>query len=327
MSFQCVSCGREVFNDGSDRRPPWCPSCGGNLATLTPVGAAAAQTGQTWPRVHEPAPLASGALALADTVHVPADQERQPLQLDELGEPERVFHGSILGRLACWFGCLACFGLAGAIAFGVLHQPNKSLQAGLGLVAVFTIGGFACVYMALTLGELSYLVFRDALVWRRGNDAKVIAWNQVRDIFQTVHPAWKKYRIVASKGVDLTLNENVSNAQALGEMIEEKVTAERLPSSVADLEEGRTVRFGPLGVNRAGLCFDGESAGWGEVSLSLGLNHEPVMGSMVSNLVHLHVYSPARTKADKVELGKIPNFRLFTELVRHVAPQCLPPDV
>jgi hypothetical protein len=244
-----------------------------------------------------------------------------------LGEPERVFHGSIVGRIACGIGCLVCFGLAGAICYAVLHQPNKSPQAGLGLAALFALGGSACLYMVLTLGELSCLVFRDALVWKRGKDAQVIPWDHVRDIFQTLHPVWKKYRLTARNGFDLTLNENIGNARALGELIEEKVTAHRLPAALADLEAGKAIRFGPLGVSHAGLSFDGESAVWGEVSLSLGLNPETVRGSMVSNLFHLHIHSRARAKSHKVEIGQIPNFRLFTELVRHVAPQCLPPDM
>jgi hypothetical protein len=230
-------------------------------------------------------------------------------------------------RLVCWLCCLVCFGLAGAIGYGVLHQPHKKPHAGLALMGLAAVGGFASLYLALTLGEVSYLVFRDALVRRRGKDAQIVPWDQIRQVNQTVHPAWKKYQIVTRKGFDLELTANIANYLALGDLVEERVVAHLLPEALAELEAGRSVRFGPLDVNRGGLSFDGLSCGWSQVSLSIGLNMEPVSGQVYSNLVHLHVHSPVRTKAYKVEIGKVANFRLFVELVRHVGPHCLPPGV
>jgi hypothetical protein len=42
--------------------------------------------------------------------------------------------------------------------------------------------------------------------------------------------------------------------------------------------------------------------------------------------MHLFVYSPV-AKTFKVEINKVPNFRLFIELVRQIWPPSLPPGV
>lgn len=100
-----------------------------------------------------------------------------------------------------------------------------------------------------------------------------------------------------------------------------------LPSALASLEAGRTVPFGPLGVNGGGLCFDGLSCAWSQVTLAIGLDPERLTGPKRSDLVYLQVHSAVRTKSYKVDIGDIPNFGLFLALVRLGGPQCLPPGV
>jgi hypothetical protein len=329
MSVQCVSCRREFFT-GPDKRPlPWCPSCGGNLKPqVEPVPAlAAANPSAPSPAAgHEPEPVPVAASALP--VQEPVSRPNAPVpRLDELGTPERVFRASIWRRLVCWISALVCFGLAAAIGYGVLHQPHKNPQSGLMLMGLMALGGIASFYFALTLGELSYLVFHDALVRRRGGESTVVPWDRIWAVYVTIHPAWKKYQVVIGKGKDFELSGDTANYRALGDLIEQKLLASRLPQALADLEAGKTVGFGPLTVHRAGLGFDCHSCPWSQVSLNVGLNPEPVIGTTYSNLVHLHVHSPVLTKAYKVEIGDIPNFPLFLALVRNSWPECLSPGM
>ncbi len=329
MSRQCASCKREVFPGPDYRMPPWCPSCGGDLKDRV-EGASAVAVAET----AEPSGLDGQdpeSLRSSPPETPPAESFALPLQpplrLDELGAPEQVFRGSMGRRLVCWVVCLVCFGLAAAIGYGVLHQPNKNPQSGLALMGLAAVGGVGCLYRALTLGELSYIVYRDALVQQNGNDSRIIPWDQIREVYQTLHPAWKKYELLTRGRSPIEITANIANYQTLGGLIEEQVVARRLPRVLAELEAGGTARFGPLEVSRGGMGFDGHSCGWSQISLNIGLNPEPVAGQTYSNLMHLHVHSPVRTRAYKVEISSIPNFCVFLEVVRRYGPQCLPPEL
>jgi hypothetical protein len=244
-----------------------------------------------------------------------------------MGVPERVFRGSGWGRLAGWLCCLVCFGLAAAIGYGVAHQPDKPPHAGLALIGLAGIGGFVSLYVALTLGRLTYLVFPDALVQRRGRHVRIVPWDDIREVYQEVHASWKRYQIFTQASV-IEVTSNVGNYCALGDLVGKKVAENLLPAALSDLEAGRTVPFGPLAANAGALCFDGLSCPWSQVVLATGLDMERVVGRPVrSDLVYLHVHSSARPKAYKVDLGDIPNFHLFIELARCRWPQCLPPGV
>jgi hypothetical protein len=267
-------------------------------------------------------PSAEAAQAVVEPV---ARERVAVLRLEDLGTPDEVYQGSVFRQIVSWALCLMCLGLAGCIGYGVLKQPLKSPAAGLSLIGMFTLAALACLYYALKLRELSYLVFPEALVEKRGSQTQIIPWDKIREIYQTVHPAWKNYRIVTRKGCGIEFTGNIHNYRTLGDRIEEKVLQILLPAALADVEQGKTLRLGPLTVRQSALQFDGRTSAWNQTTMSVGLNLEPDSLNRRSRLMHLHVYSPERSKAFKVELGKIPNFRLLIELVRHNWPHTLPP--
>jgi len=66
---------------------------------------------------------------------------------------------------------------------------------------------------------------------------------------------------------------------------------------------------------------NGEHVPWHHIgTFTFGLDPRPIKGStsMQSNMIHLSV-----TPSHRVEMGEIPNYRLFEELVRRLHPTCL----
>ena len=88
-----------------------------------------------------------------------------------------------------------------------------------------------------------------------------------------------------------------------------------LPAACHELESGRDVRFGPLWVNQAGVLVDGYLEPWHRIGvLTFGRRPNPPRGtSRVSNMMHL------RLGTSWVEVGDIPNYRLFEELARRLS--------
>jgi len=326
MSAQCASCGRDVSHNHENRLPPWCPHCGGDVRPKEAAVLVAAQASQSQPASFDRAPRAWEARPAAPQPALPEDAGPVP-PIDDLGEPEQIYRGSGWRRLVGWGLALVCFGLVAAIGYGVLNQPDKNPAGGIGLMVLFAAGGFGCVYMALTIGGLSYLVFPGALVQRRGGQSTVIPWSHIREVTQTIHVLWKKYRIRARGGVDIHLTADIKNHVALGSKIEEKLVEHLLPDALAQLDAGETIQFGALGVNRAGLYVENEQSPWPHTALSIGLQMDRVNDPTHAKLMYLHVYTQARAKSFKVEVGQIPNFCLLLELVRQNAPQCLPVEL
>jgi len=323
MSAQCASCGRDVSHNHENRLPPWCPHCGGDLKPKEAAVLVGAQMSQSPSGSLDRAPSAWEARPAAPQVPTVEDAGPVP-HLDDLGDPEAAFRGSGWRRLLAWGLALVCFGLVAAIGYGVLHQPDKNPAGGIGLMVLFAAGGFGCAYMALTLGGLSYLVYPRALVQRRGGQSTVIPWSHIREVTQTIHVLWKKYRIRARGGIDIQLTGDIKNHVTLGSKIEEKVVECLLPGALAQLDAGETIQFGALGVNRAGIYAENELSPWPHTALSIGLQMDRVNDPTHAKLMYLHVYTHGRAKSFKVEVGQIPNFCLLLELVRQNAPQCLP---
>jgi membrane protein YdbS with pleckstrin-like domain len=300
-------------------------------AAPAPALAAAESSGAAWPAesARHTLPPAEAAPTTKDSPPLapPVVPERvSPLRLEDLGTADEIYPGSTFRQLLSCVLFVVCLGIAGCAAYAVVNQPNKNPLPALTVIGMFTFAGLACLWYALKLRELSYLVFPDALVEKHGSETQIIPWDKIREVHQTMHPAWKNYRLVTRKGFDIEFTGNVKNYRALGDRIEEKVVQKLLPAALVEVEQGKSLRFGPLTVSRAALQFDGHTAGWNQVSMVVGLNHERDQLNRRSQLMHLFVHSPVRSKAFKVEVGKIPNYCLLIELVRRNWPQCLPPE-
>src|SRR5262245_47559778 len=182
MAQQCSSCKRAVLPNNEGRMPPWCPFCGADMKAKPVVAPVVPAVGNA-PALSRPIAVERGSVRESPPPQRrPA--EKRPIAVDTSGPPEQIYRGSGWRRLVAWLVSFACFGLAGAIVYGVMHQPNKNPQSGMLLAGFFALGGLLALYVALTLGELSYLVFRDRLVEKRGRDERSVRWDQILEIYR-----------------------------------------------------------------------------------------------------------------------------------------------
>jgi hypothetical protein len=321
MAIECKKCPYIVSVAPGERAPPWCPRCGADLKAATPalVGAAVVESAG----FADGSSAAPGRRPVDDNSPEPAARLTPSLPGEEpLGPsdtPEEIFTGKLLWQVLAVGCALVCFGIV-AVAVSQLIQPKKPPQMGMyGCLGLFAIGGLVMVYVAYRLFGQKYAVYSDRLVEWQCFKPTSFRWDQIREVFQLAHPAWTKYRVVTRTGRTFTLSGEINDHKRLGEWIAGRVAAQLLPAAWSELEAGRDVGFGPLRVNRAGVVVDGQLEPWHRIGvLALGLNPNPKKGtSLVSNMLHL------RLGSSWVELGDIPNYRLFAQLAHRLFPVCI----
>jgi hypothetical protein len=222
-----------------------------------------------------------------------------------------------------------CFAFAGLMGYVFAQQIGKNSQSALYLAGLALIGGFVGLYLALSMAELSYVVFADAFVEKRGSEAKIIRWEDVREVYETFHVTWRSFRVVARKGIDITLTPNTKGHVELGQRIEQELMAKRSAEFKAELDRGGIVRFGPLGYSHNALHLETVTSPWHQTTMNIRLDPDRQVPESAnqSNFLYLFVYTQVQTKALKLEIDKIPNFGLFLELVRQEWPRCLPAEI
>src|SRR5581483_3712609 len=237
-------CKRHIL-ETDNRLPPWCQACGADLKGATAVAVAEPPRPAPAAFAPRPAPVA----ALESRVEGPP---LRPDDADALGPPERVYRGSVVRQLLCWFGSLIGVAFLALIGYVTVHPPKTPVSdaAFYGLSALGLTGAVGGAYFALKFRGLSYAVYGDALVRRDGGETTIIRWEHVRQVFEKVHPAWISYRVVA-RGGDFELTGDVAGHRALGETIELRAMEHQLPAALRELDEGRAVSFGPLAVGKA----------------------------------------------------------------------------
>jgi Family of unknown function (DUF6585) len=325
MSLQCSKCPYVVTVSPGEKRPPWCPRCGADLkeAAPAPVPVAApaiANSAAVPSSSHARSDMPVACEAPSTPPPVPLDALMASAPVDDVGvSPE----GELFGPKPLWpavgaLCAIVCYGIAIIAARAVVDPPaGQPAQLGAyGVLGMFSIAGFIATYVTFRLCGQKFAVYPDHLVeWQRFQPT-TIRWEQIRDVFELAHPAWKKYRIHLRGGRVLTITGETKNHERLGELIGARVAARRLPSVAEELAAGRTVRFGPLQVSQGGVQIDREFEPWHRIGvLTFAMNPTPIRGSsMVSNMIHVRIGSAL------VELGDIPNYRLFVELARRMYP-------
>jgi hypothetical protein len=237
--------------------------------------------------------------------------------------PEEIFTGKILWQIVAGLCAVVCFGIV-AIAVSqyfnpqALHPPSPGVV--FGLSGLFGVGGLVALYVAYRIRCLKFLVYLDRLVQMQCGKINTIRWEDIRAVFHSVHPAWQTFQVATRKGHTFTLTGDLKHHKRLGEIIGERVANRLLPEALRELEAGRAVTLGPIRVTPGGVQCPDQNVPWHQILLlTFGLNPRAVKGSnMVSNMIHLRL-----TPTCMVEMGEIPNYRLFEKLVRHIHPTCL----
>jgi hypothetical protein len=241
-------------------------------------------------------------------------------------EPPAKAAGVTFGCKPIWpaisFLCMiVCLGIVAIAVFQLMHpHGRKSTQTGIyGVIGLFGIGVLVTAYVCFRLCGQKYRVFPDRLVAWQAFRPTTFRWDQIREVFQNVHPAWITYRVVTSGGREFTLRGETKNHKRLGEIIAGRVASRLLPAAMKELEAGRDIRLGPLRVSAAGVTIDGQLEPWHRIGpITFGMDPNPKRGtSLRSAMVH------ARIGGFWVELGDIPNYRLFEELAGQMFPACV----
>ncbi len=313
MQLECNACPFRMSLEPDERRPPWCPRCGGNLKEPAPVKAIVAAETAAAPTAVAEFPTAGSAQSKGSAGEAPNPTDFV-LPVDEEGGPAgQVFRGSLLRQAAAWACAVVCLGIALAAASQLPH-PRKGQETGIyGCLGLFGLGTLVALYVCFRLAGQKYAVFADRLVEWQCFRPRSFRWDQVREIYQDAHPAWTTYQVLTSVGHEFTIRGEVANHKRLGELISRRITARLLPAALAELEAGRDVRLGPLRVTAAGAVIDGQLEPWHRIGIpTLARNRLPKRGSMlISNMLH------ARIGGSLVELGEIPNYGLFEALACH----------
>jgi len=232
--------------------------------------------------------------------------------------PEAVFRTKLVWLVvAC--GCMMlCLGIMAIAATQVIHPPRGKVQAGAyGVMALFGLGALWSAYVGFRFAGQKFAVLPDCLIIWHHFRQTTVRWDEIREVYQVVHPAWVRYRLVTRRG-EFKLAGEFQRHKQLGDCISERVAAVLLPAAWDEIEAGRDVRFGPLRVSSGGVTVNGEFEPWHRIGmLTFGLNPKPVKGSLVSNMIHVRIGSV------QVEMGEIPNFCVFEQLAGRLFPACL----
>jgi len=238
--------------------------------------------------------------------------------MSEFGIPEQVFPVSSWVLVTCGLVALAGLGPA-AMAFYFLRHPFGTNPPPRELMM---IGGSAFVLMSAVLGgltlsvrNLTYMVFPEALVEMRGGRNRIFRWDEITEVFEDPRGT-TRYRIVV-RGRRKSIASIVQNHQALGETIATTVTRRLLPPALRTFETGGTVAFGRLSVSSDLLTFKHNQLAWSQIG-TMAMKYNPQMKSTRLEVRVDGQFLPWCS----VAVRNIPNLRVFVELARRSCPNC-----
>jgi hypothetical protein len=245
-----------------------------------------------------------------------------PEEVSSLGTPEAVHPASPLLRIVCWVvGLLGLVMVAGIPVLMAVNLPKPDSPArvvAIILSIVFLVCAAGLLGWAVYSRGLYYAAFADALVRVHRGRATVFRWDEIKAVRESFRPAGNKYWITRKDGQRLTLDYRIKNVNALGDLVQGRVTERLLPAALRTFEEGGTVSFGALGVSRAALSNKGKQLAWGDVD-SFSIQYIPR-----ARMTQLRVGQKGKVLPwCMVNTANVPNLRLFLELVRRACPGCL----
>lgn len=239
-----------------------------------------------------------------------------PAEAISLDNPQAEF--STRGALGNYVG-LPVVGL-GMVVGGIALMAIESLPGFSGLLAAMgviflAVGGYQ-FFSALISPPRHIWVFDGGITYQRGNSQEEIRWEDMEAIYQhisTYHlgviPLVRQhsYTLHMSDGREITFNRDIQNVEALGQMLNRKLTDQQFPEALETLREGGTLTFGPVRVNGHGLQNGGDLLPWEEIRHIRLINGQ------------IQIKEAGRTFTWKgVPASKIPNLYLFLTLINKV---------
>jgi hypothetical protein len=104
------------------------------------------------------------------------------------------------------------------------------------------------------------------LIWQRGSRVRSWRWKEIDDCYVTAYGGWPYFRLRLGDEMLDIVTRGAARPIRLGEFIEARVSANRLPHVLEQLAHGERIWFGSLEMDRGGLRWRYAATTWREVS-------------------------------------------------------------
>jgi hypothetical protein len=220
-------------------------------------------------------------------------------------------------------GCVL-LGLGLFFASSVLFDPRSASFAAL-TGSIFG-GAGAIIFLFYLLARLrnkeirpqTYYLFERGFILLRKTDVIPVLWDQIQYFgteitdyrIQYSSNVFFHYRIqrYQAQGWEMQITRAFRDAQELAQIVEKEVINRQLPITIKALEQGKTVPFGSLALNRREVIFtpDGKTLPWNQVE-ELKI-HE---GDL-----HINARGHKFSSWQAVRIAQVPNYKIFMALAK-----------
>jgi hypothetical protein len=212
-----------------------------------------------------------------------------------LGENWRSFGSSLRFQRVASFGAGAVAFLGGLVCVWIyFYRPPQGDDAMFVLVAagfafLFSIALFVAGIIARGPdgkaqagpkrgkgpkgGPDLYVVYNDGLAAVTGEKFEFMSW---KDVDEVAH-VWRKMdrQLVMRIGDDreMVVHGGFTEQGELCQAVYQRVSEVQLPKTLSRIEEGKSVKFGPISLHRAGLKYKDRKARWDDIKSMKIVNH------------------------------------------------------
>lgn len=156
-------------------------------------------------------------------------------------------------------------------------------------------------------------LFDDGLIYDRRNKSEIkIHWHDISEVnsyatryFINLIPVSEKiytYEIKTNSGLKLTLDDKISNLEELIYSIRLNFYTIMLPELRKKYDNGGTILFGKIGINKTGIFYGRKCLSWNDV------------GSIETKVGYLEIFTNKMYRWKLVSLKNIPNLPLFLSI-------------
>jgi hypothetical protein len=215
----------------------------------------------------------------------PLDQPPDELgsKLGELGAPLAEFAVTSGRFLRSLILAPILFLLGWAVILLLTFFAAQKLRASVGKLffvgIILIVGAVVMAIRAFRNRGLRVLIFPEGLVRFQGEQTKTFFWDQVVSVCRRKSKSnWHHgalgtlfYDIELQSGETMQFNDYLPDLKRLGGLIEQHTLPHLLPPAQAAFDEGATVVFGSLRLNRDGLAHKNQTLPWDQVkSIEIG---------------------------------------------------------
>jgi hypothetical protein len=253
-------------------------------------------------------------------IDLPGDISRKTRKL---GEPIAQFHTSMLQAVLYFVvGILAILlglALGGFVVYSLLEGDDAQhpfLKASLFALVLLAAGVGSLVKWRHMLGA-GVIAFEDGLARFKGSDCQVLRWQDV-EVVRRGKPEGHnepsigtsmRLTLVGTAGREWVFTETLKGLKDFRDLVEERTLAHLLPGALEDLDAGRTLSFGDVTLDPAGLTFAGQPF----------LPWERVEDIRIEKGKVVVTSTRAKGPYCKVPIFQVPNAHLLVELSRRLS--------